>query len=74
MNSTKTSKTNGRTRLVRQAGGSTGVNLVINPVISNEQGKDLIVVKTNGKRQTGHIRGHLEHRYPVLVNQVMTST
>jgi hypothetical protein len=30
--------------------GSTGVNLVTNPVISNEQGKDLIVVKksTNG--------------------------
>ena len=31
-------------------GGSTGANLAINPVISHEQGKELIVVKktTNG--------------------------
>ena len=53
------------------AGGSTGVNLVTNPVISNEQGKDLIVVK---KTTNGTYHGHLKHRYPVLVNQVMTST
>ena len=55
MNSTKTGKTTGELVWCRrgggvEAGGSTGVNLVTNPVISNEQGKDLIVVKktTNG--------------------------
>ena len=48
MNSTKTGKKKPG-KLVwcgrGEGGGSTGVNLVTNPVISNEQGKDLIVVK-----------------------------
>jgi hypothetical protein len=45
------------------------VNLVTNPVISHERGKD-------GKclRQVEHIRGHLWHRYSIAVNQVVVIT
>ena len=45
------------------------VNLVTNPVVSQEWGKD-------GKclRQVEHIRGHLWHRYSIAVNQVVVAT
>jgi hypothetical protein len=41
--------------MVRQGLGSTGVNLVTNPLISNEQGKDLIVVEKNDKRDISEV-------------------
>jgi hypothetical protein len=49
--------------------GTRCVNIVTNPVISREWGKD-------GKclRQVEHIRGHLWHRYSIVVNQVMVAT
>jgi short subunit dehydrogenase-like uncharacterized protein len=45
------------------------VNLVTNPVISREWGKDREVFMTSGT-----YRGHLWHRYSIAVNQVMLAT
>ena len=50
--------------------GTRRVNLFANPVMSR------IHVERTGKylRQVAHIRGHLWHRYPITVNQVMVTT
>jgi len=45
------------------------VNLVTNPVISHERGKDQKCL-----RQVEHIHGHLWHRYFITVNQVIVAT
>ena len=66
-------KTGGELRCSGRVSSSTNdnrrVNLVTNPVLSREWGKD-------GKslRQVEHIRDHLWHRYSVTVNQVMVAT
>jgi hypothetical protein len=49
--------------------GTCCVNLVTNPVISREWGKDREVFTTSGT-----YRGHLWHRYSITVNQVMVAT
>ena len=46
--------------------GTRHVNLVTNPVISREWGKDREVFTTSGT-----YRGHLWHRYSIMVNQVI---
>ena len=43
--------------------GTRRVNLVINPVIIREWGKEV-----------EHIRGHLWHKYSIAVNQIMVAT
>jgi hypothetical protein len=49
--------------------GTSHVNLLTNPVISHEWGKDREVFTTSGT-----YRGHLWHRYSIAVNQVMVAT
>jgi hypothetical protein len=55
----------GRIRNSCTTSGTRRVNLVANPVISHEWGKDQCL------RQVEHIRGYLWHRYSITVNQVM---
>ena len=50
--------------------GTRRVNLVTNPVISHERGKD----RKKCLRQMEHIRGHLWRIYSIAINQVMVAT
>jgi hypothetical protein len=54
----------------RSTSGTRRVNLVANPVISHERGKD----RKKCLRQVEHICGHLRRIYSIAVNQVMVAT
>ena len=59
----------GRVSISCSTSGTSRVNLVTNPVISREWGKDREVLATSGTYP-----GHFWHRYSVAVNQVMVAT
>jgi hypothetical protein len=59
----------GRVSSSWSSSGTRRVNLVANPLISREWGKDREVL-----RQVEHIRGNFWHRYSIAVNQVMVAT